>query len=517
MPSALTAFLGGAAEQATKMIETEKKNAREIAAAQASSMLKNYMEVDKQAKDLSSKMTSDVEFLKGYYPDISDDDLVEAAKNPEAMAVFKKKASEPDFDSRIIKFNDFVTVASKTSGKDFKTQINELYDIRKLEAAPAQAVDNLSFFQRIAAGEGEAELKRLVAPFGVTPEQLRGAMSYKPSVTSAAKFNLNALSTKTFAQEEDKAKLDVVAAQALPKDDPNRDAALVAATTKLSQFTVVKSLISTEGLTNEKILSNLVTQIQELPKDSPKRKELESQVEERKKLMSSKETKVTENDIRTDLATRIIEAKKNGKTQEATALTAELNQREALLDKAETDPNKISAASYQTAANRAIVSAITTYVPAGDFNVVTDPNGNQTVTLKTLTKTADYDKGLNAGRLAVLKEYTNENGVPKSEAHKLALISIGIVFDSRGVASVPAARTGGAPPPAPAPAPAAPAPAPAPASAAPKPAAAPAPKPLPSRTKTATMADVNAFAAKQKLTPAQVKADLEKNGYKIVD
>jgi hypothetical protein len=174
------------------------------------------------------------------------------------------------------------------------------------------------------------------------------------------------------------------------------------------------------------------------------------------------------------------------------------------LDKAETDPNKISAASYQTAANRAIASAIATYVPAGDFNIVTDPNGNQTVTLKNLTKTADYDKGLNAGRLAVLKEYTNENGVPKSEEHKLALIAIGIVFDNRGVASVPTARTGGG-----VPAPAAPAPAPA--------AAAPAPKPLPSKTKTATMADVNAFAAQKKLSPAQVKADLEKNGYKIVD
>ena len=472
MPSALTAFLGGAAAQATTMIETEKKNSKELAAAQATSLLKNYMEVDKQSKELSGKMAADVEFMKAYYPEASDDDLVEAAKNPEAMAVFKKRAQEADFDPRLIKFNDFVTVASQNSGKDFKTQINELYDIRKLEAAPAQAAENLSFFQRIAAGTGEEELKRIVAPFGVTPEQLRGAMSYKPSVTSAAKFNLGALSTKTFAQEEDKAKLAVVNAQALPKDDPNRDAALVAATTKLSQFTVVKSLVSTEGLTNEKILSNLVTQIQELPKDSPKRKELEAQVEERKKLMSSKETKVTENDIRTDLATRIIEAKKNGKTQEATALTAELKQREALLDKAETDPNKISAASYQTAANRAIASAIATYVPAGDFNVVTDPNGNQTVTLKNLTKTADYDKGLNAGRLAVLKEYTNENGVPKSEEHKLALIAIGVVFDSRGVASVPAARTGGAPPPAPAPA------APAPAAAAPTPAPAAKPRPL---------------------------------------
>jgi len=31
------------------------------------------------------------------------------------------------------------------------------------------------------------------------------------------------------------------------------------------------------------------------------------------------------------------------------------------------------------------------------------------------------------------------------------------------------------------------------------------------------MEDVNIFAAKEKLTPAQVRANLEKNGYKIVD
>jgi len=36
-------------------------------------------------------------------------------------------------------------------------------------------------------------------------------------------------------------------------------------------------------------------------------------MEERKKLMASKETKVTENDMRTDLATRIITARKAGK------------------------------------------------------------------------------------------------------------------------------------------------------------------------------------------------------------
>jgi hypothetical protein len=53
---------------------------------------------------------------------------------------------------------------------------------------------------------------------------------------------------------------------------------------------------------------------------------------------------------------------------------------------------------------------------------------------------------------------------------------------------------------------------------APAPAAAPAAaRPPVAATKTATMADVNAYATQKKISPAQVKADLEKNGYKIVD
>ena len=475
MPSALTAFLGGAAEQATKMIETEKKNAREIAAAQASAMLKNYMEVDKQAKDLSSKMSADVEFLKGYYPDISDDDLVEAAKNPEAMAVFKKKASEPDFDSRVIKFNDFVTVASKTSGKDFKTQINELYDIRKLEAAPTQAEENFSFFQRIAAGEGEEELKRIVAPFGVTPEQLRGAMSYKPSVTSAAKFNLNALSTKTFDAEYDKVKLEVVKAQQLPEGD-DREAALKSSTQKLAQFTLVKSLGSTEALTNEKILSNMVTEIQGLSKDSPERKALEKKLEERKALMKTGTNEISENDIRTDLTTRIIAAKKANNMAEAKALTAELEQRKKLLDKDETDGLKLTATNLLVAASRAIAASVNTYVPAGDFTIITNPDGSQTTSVKSLSKTVDYDKGVQEGRMVVFNNYT-VNGIARSEAHGNALLQIGFLVDPitlkvtfpqnpRAVPSDPAPTT---------PAPAAAAPAATKPAAAPPPAAKPRP------------------------------------------
>jgi hypothetical protein len=504
MPSALTAFLGGAAAQATTMIEAEKKNAKELAAAQASALLKNYMEVDKQAKELSNKMASDVEFLKGYYPDVSDDDLVEAAKNPEAMSVFKKKASEADFDSRLIKFSDFVTVASKNSGKDFRTQINELYDIKKLQAAPPPVEANVGFFKQLVAGTGEAELKRIVEPFGVSPDQLRAAMTYKPSVTSEAKFNLSALSTKTFEAEMDKAKLAVVRAQELPKDDPKRDPALQEATTTLARFVMTKSLTSTEGLTNEKILSNMVTEIQGLPKDSTERKALEEKLKERKALMSNdKDFKKTEADYQTDLINRILEAKKANKTQEARELEAELAQRKALSKddtKGDKDPTPTN---YIVAASRAMATAISEFVPKGSFSITTNPDGSQSFTPTSMTKTEDWQKAIKMGKQSIISSgiYTNANGVPKSEAHKLALSAVGINFDRNGVVVVDSV----APPP------------PAPAPAAPAPAAAPAPKPLPSRTKTATMADVNAFAAQKKLSPAQVKADLEKNGYKIVD
>jgi hypothetical protein len=461
MASALTAFLGGAATQATSMIETEKKNAKELAAAQASSMLKTYMEVDKQSKELSNKMAADVQFMKAYYPEASDDDLVEAAKNPEAMAVFKKRAQEADFDPSIIKFNDFVTVASKNTGKDFRSQIDELYAIKKAEAAPVQAADNLSWVERLTAGTGEAELNRIVSPFGVTPDQLRAAMTYKPSVTSTAKFNLGALSQKTFDAEYDKVKLEVVKAQQLPTG-ADKDVALKASTQKLAQFTLVKSLGNTETLTNDKIISNMITEIQDLPPDSPDRKVLEKRLAERKDLMKKGTNEVNENDIRTDLTTRIIAAKKNNNMSEAKALTAELEQRKKLLDKTETNVEKITATNLQVAASRAIVAALTTHVPAGDFTITTNLDGTQTTTIKSMEKTKDYDKGVNAGRQAVLAEYTT-NGVPKSEAHKLALLSVGIIFDSKGIARLPANPRVAAPeaPPAPAtPAPAKPAAAP---------------------------------------------------------
>ena len=513
------AFATGAATTITENIKKEEKNARELAASQASVLLDNYNKVKDAREKQSSKMKDDALFLKSQFPTVSNDDLVLAATNPSAVAALRARAGQADWDPSVIKFTDFAQLTSTSTGKDVDTLVNNMYEMSAAKAAPAQANKSMSLIQKITAGTQDQELNRIVSPLGLSADQLRGAMEFKPKIPEGeVKFNLGALSQKTFDAEYDKVKLEVVKAQQLPTG-ADKDAALKASTQKLAQFTLVKSLGNTEALTNEKILSNMVTEIQELSPDSPERKALEKKLVERKALMKTGTNEISENDIRTDLTTRIIAAKKASNMDEAKALTAELEQRKKLLDKDETDGLKLSATNLLVAASRAIASAINTYVPAGDFTITTNPDGSQSTSIKSMSKTVDYDKGVQEGRMVVFNNYT-VNGIARSEAHGNALLQIGFLVDPITLkVTFPQNPRAGTPPPA-SPAPAAPAPAPA-ASLAPAPApakpATPAPKPLPSGTKRATMEDVNKFAAQQKLTPAQVRANLENNGYKIVD
>ena len=186
----------------------------------------------------------------------------------------------------------------------------------------------------------------------------------------------------------------------------------------------------------------------------------------RQKLLAT-DKKVTEADIRTDLANKIIEAKKAGDTKQVALLTGELKQRELLLDKQETNVEKISAANYISAATKGVASAVQDSMPPGSFITITNPDGSTSVQPKDLASEKLYRQGINNGRNAVIAQMTNSDGKPKSELHKTALISIGVVFDQNGVARLP--TVGGTPlPPPPAPAatptaatPAAPTPAPA--------------------------------------------------------
>ena len=229
--------------------------------------------------------------------------------------------------------------------------------------------------------------------------------------------------------------------------------------------------------------------------------------------------------------------------------------RQELMKRPGDEKEKVTQANYIVIATRAMTSAIENVLPPGSFVTTQSADGTTSLQPKDLASEKLFRQGQTAGRAAVVAEFTDpKTGLPKSDMHKNAMISIVIQFDQGGKPIVGATT----PSPAPAAAPAAsgstaapragsaspaaaPAAAPAPTGAravtgkvgepaapalAPAPAAAPAAaRPPVAATKKVTMADVNNFveAKNKKLPPdkqvtaAQVIVDLKKNNYTIVD
>jgi len=471
------AFATGAATTLTENIKREEKNARELAAAQASMLIENHNRVRNARDKQAGEMIEDVKFLQSQFPAISNDDLVMAATNPSAIAALKTRAGQPDWNPNTIKFSDFAQLTSTRTGASVEKLVNDLFDKSVVEkAAVEESNKKRSFIQAITAGTQEQALKGIVAPLGYDVEKLKADMGRKPQVPEGkVKFNLGVLATPSYDAEFKKAKLDVVKAQ-----EANDPVALAKASAKVTAFVVTEALTRTESLTNEQIQSNLVTQIQ-AEKDPAKKTVLETQLNDRQKLLAP-DKKVTEADIRTDIANRIIEAKKNKDPEQVTLLTNELKFREKLLDKQETNQEKISAANYMSAAKSGVDSAIKDLMPLGTYVTKINPDGSTYIEPASTAQDGLYRKGVENGRKNIIASYTDENGRPLSKIHEAALITIGVVFDQNGAARLPSVG-GAAPvvtpaPAAPAPAPAKqPVPAPAPAKTAPAAPAAPAPAP----------------------------------------
>jgi len=518
------AFATGAATTLTENIKREEKNARELAASQAAMLIDNHNRVRDARDKQAGKMIEDVKFLQSQFPAISNDDLVMAATNPSAIAALKTRAGQPDWSPKTIKFSDFAELTSVKTGFGVEKLVNDLFDKSVVEkAAVEESNKKRSFIQAITAGTQEQALKGIVAPLGYDVEKLKADMGRKPQVPEGkVKFNLGVLAVPDYDKDRKRVMSNMQKAQ--ESGDPE---AIKEASIALASFVVTDSLVRTESLSDPQIQSNLVTQIQE-EKDPNKKAALEAKLKDRQERLASNK-KPSEPEIRTNLVNEILKAKKAGDTKQVALLTGELKQREQLLDKKETNVEKISAANYISAATKGVASAVQDVMTPGSFITVTNADGSTSIQPKDLASEKLYRKGVENGRKAVIAQMTNQDGKPKSDLDKMALISIGVVFDQNGVARLPAAS--GAPPaetpvvtpapaaPALAPAPAKPAAAPAPSkpAAAPAPASAPAFKPLPSGTKRATMEEVNRYAIAQKLTPAQVITKLKNNGYTIVD
>jgi len=510
----LKSFLGGAAEGLTSKLNKDEKDAQELAKIQFATMYKTDQENKSKREELRNKLTSNAERVRSLFPQLTGDQLFETAKNPGVMDYLVQVSKERDFDPSKINPNDIVTIAGKATGLDYKDLIANAIDKSIVTAPAAKIPEGLGMFERRNRTISEDAFNRQAAAMGVDPDVLRGASQYKvPELETKATFNLGVLAKPVgFDEQLKQAKSDLVAALA-SKDD----AKIQVANANATRFKLAEDLFRVDP-------------------------------------------KQTEADIQTALASKIVAANKNQDKKTATALTEELRMRQELMKRPGEDKEKVTQTNYIVIATRAMTSAIENVLPPGSFVTTQSADGTTSLQPKDLASEKLFRQGQTAGRAAVVAEFTDpKTGLPKSDMHKNAMISIGIQFNQEGkpivgaVTPPPATGTGSsgssaAPragtattPAAPAAAsaatpaptgsravtgrvgePAAPALAPAPVAAPAAPAAA---RPPVAATKKVTMADVNNFVADQnkklpadkQVTAAQVIVDLKKNNYTIVD
>jgi hypothetical protein len=242
-------------------------------------------------------------------------------------------------------------------------------------------------FERRSRAITEQQFGRMASTLGTTPETLRGAAQYKmPTLESQAKIDLGVLAKPVgFEQRLAEAKSALVDALA-SKDETKIQAANINAT----RFKLAEDMFKTDP-------------------------------------------KQTEADIQTALANKIVAANKQGDTKTETALTTELRMRQELMKRPGEDKEKVTQANYIVIASRAMTSAIENVLPPGTFITVQNPDGTTTPTLKSIAQSDLFRKGLAAGKAAVAAEFSDpKTGLPKSEFHKNAMISVGIQFDQGG-------------------------------------------------------------------------------------
>jgi len=158
----------------------------------------------------------------------------------------------------------------------------------------------------------------------------------------------------------------------------------------------------------------------------------------------------TEPQIQSELITKITEARNKKDTALQASLTAELRQRQTLAKLPGEGQEKITQSNLIVIASKAVTAAVGDALPPGSFVITQNQDGSTTLAPKATTSAKLYKDAIETGRKAVIKEMTDpKTGLPLSEMHRNALISIGVGFDQNGrPTSTPS--TTGTPAPAPA-------------------------------------------------------------------
>lgn len=404
MGFALKAFVTGAAGALSEKLDKDERAAEESAKATVNRLSSKLAEREKETAEKLKGYASTIGALKAYHSGWTEQQLYNIARNPlvaeQTLTAFKEGRLDPaTFNPQ--KFADLADVVPNQ--KDAMARIAEEEKAQRLGTVPSVPESSFIDMKGRVARIQQDRIAEYAKGLGVTPEQLYGANKPSPVFEGdqGVKYDMSQVAKpRTLEQQRAQVVSDLTKA-----NESGDKAAIDKAMEGASRLRIAEDMAGVSNKTESQIQSDLITKIQSAKDPAQK-----------------------------------------------TILTAELRQRQALSKLPGEGQEKVSQSNLITVASKAVTSAVSDRLPPGSFVISTDANGNQTLAPKDIVSAKTFNEAVTAGRTAVIKEMTNENGVPKDQLHRNALISIGVGFDKEGRAVLP--TTGGTPPPA---APAAPA------------------------------------------------------------
>jgi hypothetical protein len=396
-----SSFVAGAAENITETLKEDEKQAAVAATYGVKALKEQYDKVQAENRKLETELSENVRTLRTFDKTATEAELFAAATNKAymEMAIEAAKANPASF-----KVGDVVKIKEDNPSPQTAMERIKAYTTIPAVSKAARQAEGVDVTEektglfglgtlrsRASARAGSKAEEQTAKAMGVSIEQLRAAGEFKrPEIATGAEFDFTSLQDlEVIKKNIQKEAFDI--SDSGDKDKINN------VMVKAARVVAAESLFKTN--------------------------------------------KKTEAEIQTDLVNEIQEKQKNKDPVGASLAATLLAQRKALLaapskgDK--TDADKISQSNLITAATRSRASVIENVLGPGKLIKSVDRDGNVTLTLREMGESELFKRGNAIAANSLIKEYTKPDGTPKSEMHKNALLSTGVMFDDNGKAIRP--------------------------------------------------------------------------------
>ena len=241
----LSSFLGGAAEQAVKTIESREKDARDTGLLAGKSLYAQYAAITKENAEVSAEIKDNLEVIRTAWPNLDEKTALEMANRKSVMGAVTSMVKDGTVDPKLVDINMFrkfaetnaptVAIEKMKQTADIGTMVKGLMTNKETDAALAEKKPK-GIMAEYYEGFTNKGVNEYAASVGVTPEQMRGIkrLSDRPTDTSIS-FDLSQLKpAEKYDALKDKAQVAFV--EATQKGDR---AAIDKAANELSAFTAM--------------------------------------------------------------------------------------------------------------------------------------------------------------------------------------------------------------------------------------------------------------------------------------